>query len=61
MQTSNSQVGKVRPLTPAESAGLKPCDYIWQINGKEVFEMSHNEAVDAIKKSGNTLTLAVER
>ena len=51
----------MRPLTPAESAGLKPCDYIWQINGKEVFEMSHNEAVEAIKKSGNTLTLAVER
>ena len=51
----------MRPLTPAECAGLKPCDYIWQINGKEVFEMSHNEAVDAIKKSGNTLTLAVER
>jgi C-terminal processing protease CtpA/Prc len=55
------QVGKVKPYSPAEKAGLRPFDYIWTINGKEVFEMSHNECVNAIKNSGNTLNLATER
>ena len=49
------------PNGPAEKAGLKPCDYIWQINGKEVFELSHNQCVDAIKSAGTSLTLATER
>ena len=60
-QAITIKVGMVRPLSPAEAAGLQPCDYIWQINGKEVFEMGHDEAVGEIKRSGNSLTLAVER
>ncbi len=55
------QIGKVKPYSPAEKAGLRPFDYIWTINGKEVFEMSHNECVNAIKNSGNTLNLSTER
>lgn len=60
-QAITIKVGKVRPLTPAETAGLMPCDYIWQINGKECFEMSHDKCVEEIKKAGNSLSLAVER
>ena len=55
------QIGKVKPYSPAEKAGLRPFDYIWTINGKEVFEMSHNECVNAIKNYGNTLSLSTER
>ena len=51
----------MKPYSPAEKAGLKPFDYIYTINGKEVFEMNHNQCVNEIKSSGKTLTLAVER
>ena len=47
------KVGKIRPYSPAEAAGLKSCDYIWQINGKEVFELNHKDCVDEIKRSEN--------
>ena len=55
------KVGKVRPFSPAEAAGLKTLDYIWQINGKEVFDMDHNTCVKEIKESGNSLALSIER
>merc|ERR1712018_1043012 len=55
------KVGKIKPYSPAENAGLKAWDYLWSINGREVFEMSHNECVDVIKKSGTTLKLSTER
>ena len=60
-QSLTVKVGKVKPYSLAEKAGLKPFDYIWQINGKEVFEMSHNECVQAIKNSGTRLELNTER
>jgi hypothetical protein len=60
-QSLTVKVGKVKPYSPAENAGLKACDYIWTINGREVFEMSHNECVEVIKKSGTTLSLSTER
>ncbi len=60
-QSLTVKVGKVKPYSAAEKAGLKPFDYIWQINGQEVFELSHNQCVDAIKNSGTSLTLAAER
>lgn len=60
-QSLTVKVGKVKPYSPAEAAGLRPCDYIWTINGKEVFEMSHQQCVEEIKNSGNVLTLVTER
>lgn len=60
-QNLTVKVGKVRPFSPAETAGLKTFDYIWTINGKEVFEMDHGACVEEIKKSGTTLSLATER
>merc|ERR1739845_277795 len=53
--------GNVKPYSNAEKAGLKTMDYIWQINGKEVFELGHNDCVNEIKNAGTSLSLATER
>lgn len=55
------KVGNVKPYSYAEKAGLQSLDYIWSINGKEVFELNHKDCVAEIKNSGNTLKLATER
>ena len=60
-QSLTVKVGSVKPYSYAEKAGLKQMDYIWQINGKEVFELGHNDCVAEIKNCGTTLTLATER
>lgn len=60
-QALTVKVGKVKPYSPAEEAGLKQLDYIWQINGKEVFELSHDDCVKEIKNAGTSLTLSTER
>ena len=60
-QSLTVKIGKVKPYSPAENAGLKQWDYVHMINGKEVFEMTHEQCVQAIKSSGNTLSLSTER
>jgi C-terminal processing protease CtpA/Prc len=60
-QALTTKVGRVKPYSPAEKCGLKPWDYIWQINGKEVFEMTHLECVAEVKNASTMLTLNVER
>jgi len=60
-QSLTVKIGKVKPYSPAENSGLKTMDYVHTINGKEVFEMAHKECVDAIKSSGNTLNISIER
>jgi len=60
-QSLTVKVGNVKPYSHAEAAGLKGWDYIWQINGKEVFELSHDDCVKEIKSAGTSLTLATER
>merc|ERR1711953_1421518 len=60
-QSLTVKVGAVKPYSVAEKAGLKGWDYVWQINGKEVFELSHDDCVAEIKNSGTSLTLATER
>jgi len=55
------KVGNVKPYSNAEKAGLKTMDYVWEINGKEVFEMSHDQCVAEVKNSGTKLVLATER
>lgn len=60
-QSLTVKVGKIKPYSPAENAGLKQWDYLWQINGQDVFEMTHKQAVDAIKGAGTTLTINAER
>ena len=45
----------------AEAAGLKEWDYVWSINGQEVFEMTHNEICAIIKNAGTSLQMVIER
>ena len=51
----------MQAYSPAEATGLKEWDYIWSINGQEVFEMSHNQICGLIKSSGNSIQMVVER
>jgi C-terminal processing protease CtpA/Prc len=60
-QSLTVKVGTVKPYSNAEKGGLKQMDYIWQINGKEVFELGHNDCVAEIKNAGTSLALSTER
>merc|ERR1711988_1247869 len=60
-QALTVKLGRIKPYSPAEKAGLKEWDYVWSINGQEVFEMTHNQIVSLIKGAGNSLQLVVER
>ena len=45
----------------AYDAGLKNRDYIYEINGHSVLEMSHDECTKLIKDAGNSIDIKVER
>ena len=51
----------LQAYSPAEAAGLKEWDYVWSINGQEVFEMSHNQICNIIKGAGTSIEMVVER
>lgn len=56
-----AKVASVKRFSPADRAGLEKMDYVWTINGKEVFNMSQPQITKEIQSSGTTLTLEVER
>jgi hypothetical protein len=60
-QALTVKLGRIKPYSPAEAAGLKEWDYVWSLNGQEVFEMTHNQIVTLIKNSATSLELVVER
>ena len=51
----------LKAYSAAEAAGLKEWDYVWSINGQEVFEMTHNQICGLIKASGTQLQMVIER
>ena len=56
------RIEKVSLASPAGDAGLKNLDYLIKVNGKEVFDMNHNELVKMIKNAGGeSLELEIER
>jgi hypothetical protein len=60
-QALTVKLGRIKAYSAAEAAGLKEWDYVWSINGQEVFEMSHNQICSLIKGAGNSLQMVVER
>lgn len=60
-QALTVKLGRIKPYSPAEAAGLKEWDYVWSINGQEVFELSHNQIVNMIKNAGTQMQIVVER
>jgi C-terminal processing protease CtpA/Prc len=47
--------------TIAYDTGLRDRDFIVDVNGTSVFEMSHEECKELIKAAGNQMTIKVER
>lgn len=56
------RIEKVAPQSPAGNAGLKNQDYLVKINGREVFDMNHNDLVKMVRDwKEETLELEIER
>lgn len=55
------RVEKVSLTSPAGKGGLKNLDYLIKIDGKEVFDMGHNELVGLIRHKGTEMELEIER
>jgi len=60
-QALTVKLGRIKAYSNAERAGLKEWDYVWSINGQEVFEMNHNQICNLVKGSGNQLQMVIER
>lgn len=56
-----SKIASVKRFSPADRAGLEKMDYVWTVNGKEVFNMTQPQITQAIVSSQLTLTLQIER
>ena len=58
---SGVQVGWVAPESPAERAGLRARDWVWQAAGQEVCGRGHGDCVRLVREAGLRLVLVVER
>lgn len=56
-----AKIASVKRFSPADRAGMEKMDYVWTVNGKEVFDMTQPEITKAIVTSQLTLVLQVER
>ncbi|GIY38072.1 hypothetical protein CEXT_685443 [Caerostris extrusa] len=54
-------VSKVIPNGPAETAGLQVGDKILSVNGKDLENVTHFDAVDALKTAGSTMIMQIKR
>jgi len=59
--TLTLKVSTVKTFTPASIAGLEKMDYVYTVNGKEVFKLTQEEVAKEILSSGKELVLEVER
>ena len=60
-QSLTVKLGRIKAYSAAERAGLKEWDYVWNINGQEVFEMTHNQICNLIKGAGTSMEMVVQR
>merc|ERR1712098_285265 len=56
-----AKVASVKRFSPADRAGLDKMDYVWTVNGKEVFKMTQKQITNEIVNSQLKLSLQVER
>jgi len=56
-----SKIASVKRFSPCDRAGLEKMDYVWTINGKEVFNMTQPQITQEVQNSGKTLELEIER
>jgi len=56
-----AKIASVKRFSPADRAGLEKMDYVFTVNGKEVFDMTQPEITKAILASQMKLVLQVER
>jgi len=56
-----TKIASVKRFSPADRAGLEKMDYLWTVNGKEVFKQTQPQVTNAIVSAQLTLTLQVER
>uniref|UniRef100_A0A914BVU6 Uncharacterized protein n=1 Tax=Acrobeloides nanus TaxID=290746 RepID=A0A914BVU6_9BILA len=58
---NNRYIGKIIPDSPADRCGrLKPGDCVIAINGLPLDDMSHQQVINYIKSSGNTITFTID-
>merc|ERR1711862_755635 len=56
-----SKIANVKRFSPCDRAGLEKMDYVWTINGKEVFNMTQPQITKEIVGSQLKMVLQVER
>merc|ERR1712126_579224 len=56
-----AKIASVKRFSPADRAGLEKMDYIWTVNGKEVFNMTQPQITKEIVESQLKMVLQVER
>merc|ERR1712183_537942 len=56
-----AKIASVKRFSPADRAGLEKMDYVWTVNGKEVFNMTQPQITAEIVNSQLKLQLQVER
>jgi len=56
-----AKIASVKRFSPADRAGLEKMDYVWTVNGKEVFGMTQPQITAEIVNSQLTLEMEVER
>jgi len=56
-----AKIASVKRFSPADRAGLEKMDYIWTVNGKEVFGMTQPQITNEIINSQLKMVMEVER
>merc|ERR1711910_135767 len=56
-----AKIASVKRFSPADRAGLEKMDYVWTVNGKEVFNMTQPQITAEILNSPMKMVIQVER
>merc|ERR1711915_809445 len=60
-ESLTAKIASVKRFSPADRAGLEKMDYVWTVNGKEVFNMTQPQITNEIVNSKLKMVLQVER